>query len=116
MNPDDCKCCTCWGHEFCKIILNPSRRTLIPNSINEIIIGPDYIDFDLVYELKDSQVQKRFKILNTHFYPDEKNMLRLFVVSSIPVILKPGEVLATLCLSHTEALVYGNYFFLSQHL
>ena len=100
---ETCLCCHCTQHWQCIPVNNPRWICLMPNRINEIVIGPlDPLQSDCLLEVKDS-LTKSFRIVNKYVYPNFlTRMVKLAVITPIAHIIKPGHLLASLCPVTTE--------------
>ena len=103
IHQEDCSCCRCLKHSKCIKILNPRWTCLMPNRINEIIIGPlDPLQADCLLEVKE-KLENPFKIVNKYVYPNYlTRIITLTVISPTPFIIKPGYLLASFCIVTTE--------------
>jgi hypothetical protein len=100
---ETCLCCQCTQHWQCIQVHNPRWIFLMPNRINEILIGPlDPLQADCILEVKDF-ITKSFRILDKYVYPDFlTRMIKLTVITPLACVVKPGHLLASLCRVTTE--------------
>jgi hypothetical protein len=105
---ETCLCCHCTQHWQCIPVNNPRWICLMPNRINEIVIGPlDPLQSDCLLEVKDS-LTKSFRIVNKYVYPNFlTRMVKLAVITPIAHIIKPGHLLASLCPVTTENVLHN---------
>jgi hypothetical protein len=75
----------------------------MPNRINEIMIGPlDPLQTDCILEVKET-LTNTFRIVNKYVYPTfPTRMITLAVITPATYIIKPGDLLASLCIVTTE--------------
>jgi hypothetical protein len=95
---DTCTCCDCSAHTNCISVLNPRWTLLLPLKVNELLIGPiDSLQTDCIFEIKERHCNS-FKIVKKYVYPNFlTRMITLTVITTTPHILKPGELVASLC-------------------
>ena len=101
-----CLCCHCLKHLKCIAVHNPRWTCLMPNKINEIVIGPlNPLQADCILEMTNISSEK-FQILNQYVYPNFlTHMITLMVLTPTPYIIKPGHLLGKLCTITTETLL-----------
>lgn len=106
MNHGLCYCCDCTNHSSCPTMLNPRWITVMAMKINEILIGPvPSLPDHCIFEIKEL-LSSDFTIVQRFVYPNYiTKMLTLLVVSKTPVIIKPGEPLASLCIIHLNDVI-----------
>ena len=117
---ETCLCCHCTQHWKCIPVHNPRWICLMPNRINEIVIGPlDPLQADCILEVKDS-LSESFRIVNNYVYPNFlTRMVKLAVITPEAFIIKPGHLLASLCTVTTEKVFHEingktkNFYFLN---
>jgi len=95
---DACLCYECLNHNNCIPLLNPRWICLMPQKINEILIGPlDRLQSDCLFEVKESK-NNSFHILTQYAYPNFiTRMITIIIITPTPYIIKPGELLASMC-------------------
>lgn len=95
---ETCQCCICMNHTNCVSIFNPKWICLMPKKINEIVIGPiNYIQNDCYFEVTGYE-NNTFNILTKATYPNPATgMITLAVITSTYNIIRPGELLASMC-------------------
>ena len=92
-----CPCCECSHHRNCILIYNPRWTCLMPKKINEILIGPINLNTNCIFKVKQSN-QKSFKIVDKYVHPDFlTHLITLTVITPSFIIMKPGELLTSLC-------------------
>ena len=102
----NCKCCDCTEHNSCPTIKNPHWITVMPQKINEIVIGPiDPLPENCLYEIKEL-FSSQFTIVAKYVYPNFiTKLITIPVVSKSPIILKPTEPLASLCIINLHDVI-----------
>jgi hypothetical protein len=70
----------------------------MPQKINEILIGPlDRLQSDCLFEVIESK-NNSFHILTQYAYPNFiTGMITITIITPTPYIIKPGELLASMC-------------------
>jgi hypothetical protein len=111
---DACLCYECLNHNNCIPLLNPRWICLIPQKINEILIGPlDHLQADCLFEVKESK-NNSFHILTQYAYPNFiTGMITITIITPTPYVIKPGELLASMCTVTIENVIeefQGNIF------
>ena len=111
---DACLCYECLNHNNCIPLLNPRWICLMPQKINEILIGPlDRLQSDCLFEVKESK-NNSFHILTQYAYPNFiTRMITIIIITPTPYIIKPGELLASMCPVTIENVIeefQGNLF------
>ena len=86
----------------------------MPQKINEILIGPlDRLQSDCLFEVKESK-NNSFHILTQYAYPNFiTGMITITIITPTPYIIKPGELLASMCPVTIENVIeefQGNLF------
>lgn len=78
----------------------------MPNRINEIVIGPlEPLQDDCLLEVKDNFVKKPYRIVDKYVYPNFlTHMITLTVITPRLYIIKPGYLLASLCVITTKKI------------
>lgn len=93
----NCPCCECGQHRECIPVLCPRWTCLMPKRLNEILVGPLHLRSDCILEVKESN-QTSFKIVDKYIHPNFfTQMITLSVIVPSFLIIKPGELLASLC-------------------
>ena len=93
----NCPCGECRQHKECIVAVTPKWICLMPKKINKILIGPFSLRADCLFEVKDSN-QTLFKIIDKYVHPDFlSHMITLSIMVPSFLIMKPGELLASLC-------------------
>jgi hypothetical protein len=111
---DSCPCCECTLHNGCPTVYNPDWITMLPMKINEIVFGPvNLLPDKCLYEIKEL-FSSQFVIIQKYVYPDNiTRMITIPIISKSPVILKPREPIALLCIIHLDDvidIIKGNTF------
>jgi hypothetical protein len=86
----------------------------MPQKINEILIGPlDRLQSDCLFEVIESK-NNSFHILTQYAYPNFiTGMITITIITPTPYIIKPGELLASMCPVTIENVIeefQGNLF------
>jgi hypothetical protein len=93
-----CPCCICSYHNTCLPLRNPRWVCLMAHRVNEIHIGPlNYLRSDCLLEIKENY-RHPFRIVNKYIYPNFlTGLITLIIVANDPHIIKPGELLGSVC-------------------
>jgi hypothetical protein len=95
--------CHCLQNNISIPVYNPRWICLMPNKINEIMIGPlGPLEADCFLEVKESPTNT-FRIINKYVYPNFlTHMITLSLITPTADIIKPGDLLASLGLITSE--------------
>lgn len=95
--------CHCLQNNNSIPVYNPRWICLMPNKINEIMIGPlGPLEADCFLEVKESPTNP-FRIVNKYVYPNFlTHMITLSLITPTVYIIKPGDLLASLELITSE--------------
>ncbi len=88
--------CHCLQNNNSIPVYNPRWICLMPNKINEIMIGPlGPLEADCFLEVKESPTNP-FRIVNKYVYPNFlTHMITLSLITPTVYIIKPGDLLAS---------------------
>ena len=102
----NCPCCECTAHNSCPTVHYPDWKTIMPMKVNEILFGPvDLLPDNCVYQIKELFCSQ-FVITQKYFYPDNiTRMITIPVISKNPIILKPRDPIALLCIIHLDDVI-----------
>jgi hypothetical protein len=103
---DRCPCCECTLHNGCPTVHTPNWTTIMPMKINEIVFGPvDLLPDNCLYEIREL-FSSQFIIIQKYVYPDNiTRMITIPIVSRTPIILKPRDPIALLCIIHLDNVI-----------
>jgi hypothetical protein len=103
---NNCPCCECTLHNSCPTVQNPNWTTIMPMKVNEVLFGPvDILPEKCLYEIKEL-FSSPFIIIQKYVYPDNiTRMITIPIVSKNPVILKPRDPIALLCVIHLDNVI-----------
>ncbi len=91
-----CLCFKCLRR--CVTVYNPRWISLLPNKVNEILVGPiTPLKADRILQVKGG-IQQSFQILDKYVYSHSLcHMITLHVITPTDYIITPGELLTYLC-------------------
>jgi len=78
----------------------------MPMKVNEVLFGPvDILPEKCLYEIEEL-FSSQFIIIQKYVYPDNiTRMITIPIVSKTPVILKPRDPIALLCVIHLDNVI-----------